>query len=112
MPNTQLDNRIESIEKNLAILEDGFTKLRMDNDNIHSKLFSIESPLQIITHGKTAIEDAEVSTQTTMGKDTSAIESARCVTFITISDDNSFLKKLHIHSCNRSDLAVWLALAK
>lgn len=58
------------------------------------------------------VDDTDVSTQTTMGKDASTIEFARRVTSITTSDDNTFSKKLNIPSFNGSDPGGWLAGAE
>lgn len=58
-----MDSRIESIEKNLTLLDDGFFKLKSDNESIHSKLASIENLLQTLNRGKQIMEEGEVSTQ-------------------------------------------------
>lgn len=59
MPRTRMDSRAEAIERNLALLEDGFTKLKVDNEQVTSKLSSIESLLHTLAKGKTITNEVK-----------------------------------------------------
>ncbi|KAF2286175.1 hypothetical protein GH714_011323 [Hevea brasiliensis] len=51
-----MENYIESVERNLALLDEGFTKLCMDNTQIYSKIAAIENLLTTIISGNAMID--------------------------------------------------------
>lgn len=60
-----MDSRLESIES-LALLEGDFSKLKTDNDTIYSKLCSIETLLQILTRGKSIVDEGKYPPNSTL----------------------------------------------
>lgn len=100
MTNTRMDTRVELIERNLTLLEDGFSKLKTDNEQLHSKLSSIESLLHTLAKGKSITEEGEVSNQTTPGRLASLVQSALPTSPLTATDDNIMSKKLDIPTFN------------
>lgn len=82
-----MDNRIETREKNLAVLEDGFSNFKVDNEHVHIKLSSIESLLQTIAHGKSIVEEREISTQNLSGKEDFTTTLVRRISSLSLTDE-------------------------
>ncbi|KAG8651245.1 hypothetical protein MANES_07G105102v8 [Manihot esculenta] len=110
MLQTRIEARLESVERNLFLLKDGFSKLKTDNETIHSKLSSIESLLQTLLRSKYVVNEGEVSTQLTPN-------------ILTLSQPNTFIhstllsspplsKTLEIANFNGIDPIGWLTRAE
>lgn len=103
-----MDSRLESIES-LALLEGDFSKLKTDNDTIYSKLCSIETLLQILTRGKSIVDEGEVSTQLNPSRESYHPSTLTSPTFFSLSFLTLPPKTLEIPGFNGIDSIGWLA---